>query len=281
MLFFLQIGFVGAFTGVMAGLLGVGGGFIMIPLLNLINFPMHIAIGTSLVYVTFAAGSGALTHARQGTVDAVLALPVIVSALGTIWIGSYFSDILPDSTLQLLFGFLTLLVLVAFIRWGDQDSLEQPLPGNRQPVNPTAPHRFWVIPRSKRFQDRDSAFQVDLIKGLLVGSLVGFVSGLFGIGGGWLLVPLLVLLMGIPLPIAIGTSLVAILVPAAAGALVHWRLGNVDVSASVALVVPGIAGAIFGARMVSYLRPRTLKLLFCGLLLCAALSMLGAGSELF
>lgn len=277
MLFLLKTGLIGAFTGVMQGVLGVGGGFILIPLLNLVHFPMHLAIGTSFVYVFFTTGTGVLAHASQGRIDAVLVLPLIASAVVTVQAGAAFAHILPETTLQLLFGGLTLVVCFTFLGGGQWGLLQGARPSNRPLASSLQPARFYIIPRTRTLAGKKLTFEVDLPKGVLIGGVTGFVSGMLGVGGGWLLVPLLVLVMRIPLHIAIGTSLLAILGPAAVGALTYWKSGNVDLYASLSLILSGMAAAWAGARMVSRLSERVLRQFFISLLFSAALYMLVLG----
>ncbi|MGH7364567.1 MAG: TSUP family transporter, partial [Candidatus Methylomirabilales bacterium] len=104
-----------------------------------------------------------------------------------------------------------------------------------------------------------------------------FISGLLGLGGGWLLVPLLVLFMGIPVPVAVGTSLVAMVAPALAGAVTHYRLGNLDPGRAVPLVLAGVAGERAGAWGVLRVPERYLKRALVGLLLLGGAYMLVRG----
>lgn len=122
--------------------------------------------------------------------------------------------------------------------------------------------------------------QVNGIIGLVIGGCIGFISGLLGLGGGWLLVPLLVLVMRTPLPIAIGTSLLGILVPAIVGAASHWRLGNLDLMASLPLILSGVLGAQAGAALVVRVSRIWLERLLISLLLAASAYMLGRASDL-
>ncbi len=102
-------------------------------------------------------------------------------------------------------------------------------------------------------------------------------SGLLGVGGGWILVPALVLFLRTPLRIAIGTSLLSILLPALVGATTHWQLGNLDVQASAPLILSGIVGAQFGATLLVKIPPLWLERLFIFLFSVAATYMLGQG----
>jgi uncharacterized membrane protein YfcA len=122
----LELVVIGALTGVISGLIGVGGGFIFIPLLTMIGMPMRSAAGLSLVFVACVATSGAVSHYRQGTGDLMVAAVVLPGALVTVPVGSYCSAILPNRLLEVLFG---LLVLVAALALHWQSAQQKPFPG--------------------------------------------------------------------------------------------------------------------------------------------------------
>lgn len=276
MLFFLGMVAIGAFSGVLSGLLGVGGGFIMVPLLSSAHFPMQVTVGTSNFYIMFAASAGVVGHLRQGSIDLMLAVPLIVGASVMTPLGAYAVEVLPASVLQILFAILTRSVAIALLR---QDRK----PGRHRGAVHSAlsRNRFYLLPRTKQLFGQELAFRLDLRKGILVGSLVGFMTGLLGVGGGWLKVPLLVLYMKIPFPIAVGTSLVGIITPATIGAYAHWQLGNIDLSTALPLVPAGMTGAWIGTKLVGAFSASTLQRLLAGLLLAASMYMLAHGSRLF
>jgi uncharacterized protein len=263
---------IGAGAGVLSGLLGVGGGFIMIPLLTAIGFLMRQAAGMSLLYVAAAAASGTLRHLRQGTVDPILGIILIAGATPASPIGSYFATTLPNEVLQLIYATVVSGVTIAYLKWGHAAE------GSREMEKDILSRRGkHIIYRRLTLSGEVVDFKIHLGVGLIIGACVGFVSGLLGVGGGWLLVPLLVLLMRIPLPIAIGTSLFGIMVPAAVGAATHWHLGNLDLPASLPLVIPGVLGAQVGARLVTRVSRARLNLLLNVLLITASLYMLARG----
>ncbi len=120
-------------------------------------------------------------------------------------------------------------------------------------------------------------YAVDLPRAALVGLVVGFASGLLGVGGGFLLVPALVLLLGIPLAVAVGTSLLAIILPAASGAVTYAALGSIDWTAVAATVPFGILGALYGARLAIRIPEAALRVAFDVVLLAGAAKLLSTG----
>jgi uncharacterized membrane protein YfcA len=238
---------VGLATGVLSGTLGVGGGFILVPLLTLVGVPIHEAVGTSLAFIVLVSGAGAARHIHQSSADIRLAAAVAIPGVVTAQLGAHLAHGLDENVLALIFG----IVLVAVAVW--------------MLLAPELPER------------ESSGHPVDLPRAALVGLVVGFASGMLGVGGGFLLVPALVLLLGIPLAVAVGTSLLAIILPAVSGAVAYAALGSIDWTA-VAVTVPfGILGALYGARLAVRLPEPALRIAFDVVLLAGAAKLLWSG----
>lgn len=267
----LKVILIGGLTGVLSGLLGVGGGFVLVPLLSAAQFPLPEAVGTSLLYVVFVAAMGAWSHVRQGTVDWVLAATVAGGAIPTAPLGSLAASHVPAALLEVTFGGL------AFAACAGLFLKREPRRGTRPDGLPRRRVQAYIVWRRRRSGHTEHVFPVDTLRGLLLGGGIGFISGLLGLGGGWLLTPLLILVMGAPVPVAVGTSLVAIVAPALAGVLAHYRLGNLDPARAVPLVLAGVAGARAGAWGVLRVPERYLKRALVGLLLVGGGYMLLRG----
>jgi uncharacterized membrane protein YfcA len=112
---------------------------------------------------------------------------------------------------------------------------------------------------------------------MLGGIATGTLSGLFGIGGGVFLVPMLIVVLRVPLAATAGTSLAVFIAPALVGSYTHWRLGNVEISVWIPLVLAGITAGYAGARCVVYMQPTTQKRLFAALVLTGAVYMMVRG----
>lgn len=269
----LELVAIGAMTGLLAGLLGVGGGFLLIPLLILVEIPMRSAVGLSLLYVACTAASGAISHYRQGTIDLFVAFAVIPGGMLTVPLGAYYAGVLSNNTLQVIFGLLALGAAVA-LHW--QSVQQDPFPGLS--VLGTGLRRPpWVFPRRTRVRGTEYLFPVNLLRGAGVGVVIGFISGLLGVGGGWLLLPLLILVVGVPIPIAAGTSLLAILVPAIVGVFSHYGLGHLDVRTALPIVLGGVIGAVLGARGTALISSARLRHLLLLLLIVVGISMIAQG----
>jgi hypothetical protein len=262
---------IGGLTGVLSGLLGVGGGFVLIPLLSATQVPIREAVATSLLYVVFVAAAGAWSHLRQGTVDWVLAATLAGGAIPAAPLGSLAAHHLPAALLEVTFAGLAFAACAGlFLR-------REPRFAGHPDGMGAGQDRAYVFWRRCRYAGTEHVFRVDALRGVLLGVGIGFISGLLGLGGGWLLVPLLVLVMGIPVPVAVGTSLVAILAPALTGALAHYRLGNLEPGRALPLVLAGIVGVRGGAWGVVHVPERHLKRTLVGLLLLGGGYMLARG----
>lgn len=262
---------IGGLTGVLSGFLGVGGGFVLIPLLSAARIPIPEAVGTSLLYVVFVGAMGAWSHVRLGTVDWVLAATLAGGAIPAAPLGSLAASHLPAPLLEVTFAGLAFAACAGLF-------LRREAPRGGLPDGlPPRPARAYIVWRRHRYGGTEHVFPVDALRGVLLGGGVGFISGLLGLGGGWVLVPLLVLLMGIPVPVAVGTSLVAIVAPALTGTLAHYHLGNLDPGRAVPLVLAGVAGVRAGAWGVLRVPERHLRGALAGLLLLGGGYMLVRG----
>ena len=262
---------VGGATGFFSSLLGVGGGFIMVPLLTVMGVPIHTAIGTCLAFVACSSLAGIIQHVRQGSIDPVVALTMTLPAAVAATVAARFSSLLPPSVLHLLFSLLLVGIMMLYHF--------SPALGPRKtlPAASVAASRWYVLQRQRVVGDMPYQYDFDIAKALLSGMATGILSGFFGIGGGVVLVPLMVVLLHIPLRVTAGTSLAVFILPSVIGALAHWHLGNVDVSLWLPLVGAGIVGSQVGARCVVRMPPEMLKRLFLLLIAAGALVMMVQG----
>ena len=233
---------VGVGAGIVAGLFGVGGGIIIVPVLGMFGVSAVQAVGTSVLIVLVNGLSGAVQHGRQGTVALKRAVGLAVGAALMAPLGSLLADWLPDRVLRGLF--FVLLIAVGFAMVRDR--------GDREPKDGVV--LWWAGP--------------------LVGALGGFLAGLFGIGGGVVMVPLQVLLLGAGMLSAVGTSLAVMVVSAAAALATHAWCGNVLWLTGAWLAVGGVVGAPVGSRLAQRLGDTRLRLAFVAALSLLALAML-------
>jgi len=258
----------GGATGFLSGLLGVGGGFIMIPLLTAMGVPIHTAVGTCLAFVACASLAGLLQHIRQGSIDPLLALIMTLPAALMASVAARFTSLLSPSVLHALFSVLLIGIMVMYY-FSPASRVLATLPDQDVPAA-----RWYVLQRQRIIGDMPYEYNFHVFKALLSGMLTGTFTGFFGIGGGVLLVPLTIVVLHIPLRVTAGTSLAVFILPSMVGSFTHWRLGNVDVGLWLPLVVTGIVGSQAGARCVVRLSPIVVRRLFLCLVAAGALFML-------
>jgi hypothetical protein len=265
---YFLLGVIGLATGGLSGLFGVGGGFILIPLLTLTGISIKTAIALSLLYIVGTAISGLIRHFKQHTVDVVLAASLSLSSILTAQLGAKLAVGLPAHLLNIMFGVLTATVAIYYLFRSDTKEL---ITGTFKKKNK------FEIGRQKTVAKKEYTYKVNLLIGLAIGAVVGFLSGLFGVGGGFLMVPLMVTVMGIPLKIAVGTSLLCVLPPALSGALSLALSGHLELDALPLLLLGGLIGAQIGAWSLPKFKENHLKLAFNLLLLGVSTYMLALG----
>jgi uncharacterized membrane protein YfcA len=239
----LLLAMIGLSTGILSGVFGVGGGFVLVPLLELIGWPMPQAVGTSLLYVTLLGIGGSLAHLKKGNLDLRLVLAMALPAILGAQLGALGTSWLPASLLQLVFAGCTLFAA------GQMASRRAEGAAEGTPDRPR-----WGA------------------AGLL-GLTVGVLSGLLGVGGGLFLVPGQVRWLGVPLKRAIGNSLAAIVLTGASGVEGHLMLHHVQLQAGAWLVAGGLVGLQGGLWMLERFHPTRLRRAFVAFLAAVALSM--------
>ncbi len=272
---------IGLVTGTLSGLFGVGGGFILVPLLTIMGVPIKEAIALSLVYIIGTALSGVTRHFKQHTIDLALAISLSTSSIITAQFGALLTVGMSTSLLKLLFGLLTASVAIFYFLQAEPKPSETKSTSTNQPS--ATPPRFidrLILTRHKEIAGEEYNYRINLLGGFAIGAVVGFLSGMFGVGGGFIMVPLMVALLGLPLRIAVGTSLLSVIAPATSGSITLWLSGKLDLHLLPALLVGGLVGAQAGALLVLQLKPTTLKLALNLLLLTVSAYMLAQGTGL-
>jgi uncharacterized membrane protein YfcA len=261
----------GGVTGFISGLLGVGGGFILVPLLTLAGVPIHTAIGTSVAFIVCTSMAGLVQHIRQGSIDLIVALILGLPAAIMAWMSAQFSNLLSPATLQTAFGLLLVAVLL-FFRFAPLLHLAQA--ADASVINRSC---LYVLHRQRVVADVPYIYSINVISAMISGAGAGTIAGFFGVSGGFLLVPTMVLVLHLPLQVTIGSCLAVNVFPAFVATLTHWQLGNVDLELWLPLAVAGMLGSQVGARCMLRVAPELLRKFFQGLVTLAALYMLLKG----
>ena len=251
----------GGFTGVLSGLLGIGGGLLMVPALTLFGIPLVQATATSLVGVLLSSLSGSLRNLSAGELNWRVSLLLAGFGILTAQLGAWLADRLPDAGLSLAFAGLLLITLYLM-------QLRQRLQ-REQPVDLFVDQVDQSVNKSTASQP--NAIRIAPIAG--IGLLAGLLSGLFGVGGGVVMVPLQMLFLGENVKAAVRTSLGAIVAIAVSGLIQHTLNGNVLWIPGICLGLGGILGAQLGTRLLPRLSERVVTQLFRSFLIGLAVYM--------
>jgi uncharacterized membrane protein YfcA len=248
----------GLIAGILGGLLGIGGCVIMLPSLAFVfNYPLPVAIGTTITAVILTASSGAIAHLRMKNVDFNTAKVVAVSgAVGAV-VGSIAFFYITNQ-LWLLSIILGLAFLYVSVRMIYEGLLK----------------RKMVMKEGKEVPGSTTAKS-------LIGFFIGILTGIVGLGGGYALVPSFIYLLGSPVKIAVGTSLASFISMAVVSGAFKLYQGVVDVVASICLGVGTIIGAQIGARLTKVVPAWAIKAIFGFVFLYVSLKFLWQGLTTF
>jgi uncharacterized membrane protein YfcA len=269
----LLLGLGGA-VGFLSGLVGVGGGFMMTPLLIFLGIPPAVAVGTGASQVLASSVSGALAQYRRGNVDITLGIVLIVGGLAGTLIGVEVVRVLRrmgqfDITVAL--AYVTLLGSIGILMLAESLAAMRKFKAGGRPLARRASEHVWIhgLPFKMRF--RRSKLYISAVPPLVIGAFVGFLSAIMGIGGGFIIVPALIYLLRVPTTTAVGTSLFNIVfVSAAATVLQAATNQTVDLALALLLVIGGVVGAQLGAAAGENVRGEQLRFLLAALVLLVA-----------
>ncbi|WP_424982117.1 sulfite exporter TauE/SafE family protein [Maritalea sp. S77] len=272
---FMLVGLGGA-VGFLSGLFGVGGGFLLTPMLIFSGIPAPVAVASVTGQVVAASTSGALSYWRRGGIDLKLALFLIVSGVCGAFLGVWtFGQLREAGQLDLVIslgyliflGSIGSLMLVEAVR----SIIKHRQQGNGPPTKLPGKHN-WVHGLPMRVRFKRSNLYVSIFPVILIGGSIGFLGSLLGIGGGFILVPALIYLLRVPGSIVIGTSLLQVLAIMAATTILHAvNSQTVDIVLAFTLMTGSVIGAQFGVSAGQYLRGDQLRALLAIIVLAVAL----------
>jgi uncharacterized membrane protein YfcA len=264
---------VGCLTGVLAGMLGAGGGFATVALLLAAGANPHVAVGTALVYLMVMGGWGTLMHLHLKSVDRQLAIVIGVSAAAFALVGAQVAEALEGRDLVLALALFTACVSGVSLAW-PQTRRPVDLPDEVIDEEPAAPGSPDAPVTTLRERLRPAVVPLTepgppLTAAVVGGSIIGLLKGLFGVGGAFLIVPVMSRVGKLQREVAVGSSLFAILVASLVAAIRHTTLGNVDGSDLLALVPGGLFGSFVGARAARSMSPASVRRVFLAVMLAS------------
>ncbi len=265
----------GGLVGLLSGMFGVGGGFLTTPLLMFYGIPPTVAVASAATQITGASVSGAMAHTRRGGVDLKMGVVMIVGGLFGSFAGAGLFRLLQGSgQIDLVIGSLYVLILGGIGGLMLKDALVALgyAPRRENSVRPR--HNRWVASLPLRWRFYASGLYISPLAPLALGFVAGILTLLLGIGGGFILIPAMIYLLGMPARIVIGTSLVMILAVSAAATMIHALTTNaVDIVLAGLLLIGGVIGAQYGAMLTTRIKPDLLRLALAAIILLVALRM--------
>ncbi len=264
----------GGVVGFLSGMFGVGGGFLITPLLFFIGVPSTVAVATGANQVVASSVSGVLAQLRRKAVDFRMGMVLtaggfVGSAVGAVvfnWMARRGQiDLFVQLSYVLFLGLVGAMMLQESVR-----SLLRARRAGAQQVRRSHVHS-WVHRMPLKLKFRASGLYISVIPPLLVGSVVGLLSAIMGVGGGFIMVPAMIYLLGMPTKVVVGTSLFQIIFVTAFTTLVHaLNHHSVDMLLAFVLIVGGVIGAQVGVRVGIRLKAEQLRILLALLVLAVA-----------
>ncbi|MBN8633073.1 MAG: sulfite exporter TauE/SafE family protein [Rhodobacterales bacterium] len=271
---FLILG-LGGIVGFLSGMFGVGGGFLITPLLFFIGVPPAVAVATGANQVVASSVSGVLAQLRRKGVDfhmgtVLLVGGVVGSALG-IWVFSIMTRLgQVDLFVQLSYVIFLGLIGAMMLQESVRSLMRSRKPGGA-PIRRAHVHS-WVHGLPFKMKFRASGLYISVIPPALIGAAVGFLAAIMGVGGGFILVPAMIYLLGMPTKVVIGTSLFQIIFVSAFTTVMHAVTSQtVDMMLALLLILGGVVGAQIGTRVGVRLKAEQLRILLSLLVLTVSL----------
>ncbi|QDC11364.1 sulfite exporter TauE/SafE family protein [Oceanicola sp. D3] len=282
---FLLLG-IGGVVGILSGMFGVGGGFLITPLLFFVGIPPAVAVATSANQIVASSISGVLAHLRRKTVDVRMGLVLLAGGLVGAALGVWVFNILRQLgqvDLLVTLCYVVFLGIIGALMFIESLNAMRRTKGGKLP--PRRKHN-WVHNLPLKMKFRTSGLYISVIPPLLVGLSVGVLAAIMGVGGGFIMVPAMIYLLGMPTKVVIGTSLLQIIFVTAFTTLLHATTNQtVDIVLAVLLLVGGVVGAQFGTRIGTMMKAEQLRIALAGLVLLVcgklALDLLLQPTELF
>ena len=265
----------GCAVGFLSGLFGVGGGFLMTPLLIFSGIPTAVAVGTGAAQIVASSVSGAIAQYQRNNVDIKMGIVLLAGGIVGSVIGVKMVRILRHMgqfDLFVALAYVTFLGVIGTLMLIESvGAVRSAQTGKPRAVRRSGQHN-WIhnLPFKMRFHR--SKLYISIIPALLIGAFVGFLGAIMGAGGGFIMVPAMIYLLRVPTNVVVGTSLFQIVFVSAVTTVMQARENySVDVVLALLLIVSGVIGAQYGAAASTRLKGEQLRLLLAALVLLVCL----------
>ena len=267
----------GGMVGILSGMFGVGGGFLMTPLLIFYGIPPIVAVATEANQIVASSISGAYAHWRRAAVDIKMGTILLIGGV----IGSIFGirlfvllknlgqiDLIISLSYVILLGIIGTLTFVEGIR-------SMIIPNELRTIKKRNRERLWIYSLPLRTKFKKSGLYISIIPPLVIGFFVGILSSIMGIGGGFIMVPAMIYLLRMPTNVVIGTSLYQIIFVTSLVTILHaYENQTVDIMLALILMTGGVVGAQIGAALGHRLKAEQLRFMLGILILAVCIKIL-------
>ena len=266
----------GLVVGFLSGMFGVGGGFLMTPMLMLLGIPPAVAVASEANHILAASFSGFLAHMRRFNVDFLMAFILLIGGiLGSIF-GVYILKYLLFIGQEKIFISLSYIFILIFVGvwmlWESSSSLKKINRGKKNKLH----EHIWLHGLPFKIKFRKSHLYISVIPPIFIGLLVGILSSIMGVGGGFILVPAMIYILGMPTQVVIGTSLLQIVFVTAVSTIMHSYINQtVDVVLSLLLLIGAVIGAQIGTRVMVMLKGEQIRFLLAIIIIVVAIVLIG------
>ncbi len=274
---FLLLG-IGGGVGLLSGIFGVGGGFLITPLLLFIGIPPGVAVATGANQVVAASVSGLLVHIRRGTVDFRMGTVMLIGGFVGSNIGIYVFELMKQAgqtELFVQFSYVFFMGAIGTMMFQESfRAIRRALSGAPPPTSRSRSRHGWAQRGPFKVKFRTSGLYISVLPPLGIGLMVGFLSATMGVGGGFILVPAMIYLLGMNTRVVVGTSLFQIIFVTAYSVMAHAITNqSVDMALAVLLIVGGVVGAQIGTVIGFRLKAEQLRILLAILVLAVSVKI--------
>lgn len=266
----------GLVVGFLSGMFGVGGGFLMTPMLMLLGIPPAVAVASEANHILAASFSGFLAHMRRLNVDFLMGFILLLGGiLGSI-LGVYLLKYLLLIGQEKIFISLSYIFILLFVgSWMLRESVTSIKNINKGKINKLHEH-IWLHGLPFKIKFRKSHLYISIIPPVFIGFIVGILSSIMGVGGGFILVPAMIYILGMPTQVVIGTSLLQIVFVTFVSTIMHSYINQtVDVMLSSLLLIGAVIGAQIGTRLMVKLRGEQIRFLLAIIIIIVAIVLVG------
>ncbi|HEV2815674.1 MAG TPA: sulfite exporter TauE/SafE family protein [Allosphingosinicella sp.] len=268
----------GGLVGLLTGMVGVGGGFLTTPILIFYGIPPAVAVASATTQITGTSISGVLAHRRRRGVDVQMGAVIIAGGVVGSILGGFLFRLLQemgqiDTVISILY--VLLLTSIGLIMAKEAaTALDILKPSEREKRRPARRHNPLIAALPMRWRFYRSGLYISPLAPLGLGFLSGMLTVLLGIGGGFIMVPAMIYLLGMSAQVVVGTSLLQILFVTAATTLVHaTTTRSVDIVLAGLLLLGSVVGAQYGARFAQKMKPELLRMILAIVVLGVAFRM--------